>query len=83
LKEKGFSIHHLGRYNRTPLMEACMYGTSGRQEKKKMREIITYLLDNGALTSPIDDFGRNALYYAEQEHYDKELCIALTPPITN
>jgi ankyrin repeat protein len=81
LVEKGSKINHPGRYNKTPLMGACEMYESRR--KKRIKNLILYLLEIGADTSLVDDFGHNALFYAKQQRCDEELCMLLTPPVIN
>jgi ankyrin repeat protein len=77
LVEKGSKINHPGRYNITPLMRACM--TYEPRRKKRIKNLILYLLEIGADNSLVDDFGHNALFYAKQQRCDEELCKLLTP----
>jgi ankyrin repeat protein len=81
LVEKGSKINHPGRYNITPLMRACMMYES--RCKKRIRNLILYLLEMGADIFLVDDFGHNALFYAKQFRCDEELCRLLTPPVIN
>jgi ankyrin repeat protein len=81
LVEKGSKINHPGRYNITPLMRTCMMYEPRR--KKRIRNLILYLLEIGADTSLVDDFEHNALFYAKQQRCDEELCRLLIPPAIN